>query len=47
MKLIKKKFDDYNDLELRAGIKEPANHLSQRIIDEISGETQFRLFVKK
>jgi len=43
----KKKFDDYNDLELRAGIKEPANHLSQRIIDEISGETQFRLFVKK
>ena len=43
----KKKFDDYNDLELRAGIKEPVNHLSKRIIDEISGETQFRLFVKK
>ena len=28
-------------------IKDPVNHLSQRIIEEISGETQFRLFVKK
>ena len=43
----KKKFDDYKDLESRAGIKEPVNHLSKRIIEEISGETQFRLFVKK
>jgi putative nucleotide binding protein len=43
----KKKFDDYEDLESRAGIKDPVNHLSKRIIEEISGETQFRLFVKK
>ena len=43
----KKKFDDYDDLELRAGIKEPVNHLTKRIIEEISGQTQFRLFVKK
>ena len=43
----KKKFDDYVDLESRAGIKDPVNHLSKRIIEEISGETQFRLFVKK
>ena len=43
----KKKFNDYKDLESRAGIKEPIRHLSKRIIEEISGETQFRLFVKK
>ena len=43
----KKKFDNYEDLESRAGIKDPVNHLSKRIIEEISGETQFRLFVKK
>ena len=43
----KKKFDDYKDLEDRAGIKEPIIHLSKRIIEEISGETQFRLFVRK
>ena len=47
MKLTKKKFENYEDLESRAGIKEPVNHLSKRIIEEISGETQFRLFVKK
>ena len=45
--LNKKKFDDYKDLEFRAGIKEPVKHLSKRIIEEISGETQFKLFVKK
>ena len=45
--ISKKKFDNYKDLEYRAGIKEPVNHLSKRIIEEISGETQFRLFVKK
>ena len=39
--------DSYDDIESRAGIKDPVNHLSQRIIEEISGETQFRLFVKK
>ena len=45
--ILKQKFENYEDLESRAGIKEPVNHLSKRIIEEISGETQFRLFVKK
>jgi len=45
--LNKKKFENYEDLESRAGVKDPVNHLSKRIIEEISGETQFRLFVKK
>ena len=43
----KQKFLNYKDMEERAGLKEPVNHLSKRIIEEISGETQFRLFVKK
>ena len=43
----KQKFQNYKDMEERAGLKEPVNHLSKRILEEISGETQFRLFVKR
>ena len=43
----KQKFLNYKEMEERAGLKEPVNHLSKRIIEEISGETQFRLFVKR
>ena len=43
----KQKFLNYKDMEERAGLREPVNHLSKRIIEEISGETQFRLFVKR
>ena len=43
----KQKFLNYQDLEERAGLKEPVNHLSKRILEEIAGETQFRLFVKR
>ena len=43
----KLKFLNYKDMEERAGLKEPVNHLSKRIIEEISGESQFRLFVKR
>ena len=43
----KQKFLNYKDMEKRAGLKEPVKHLSKRIIEEISGETQFRLFVKR
>ena len=34
-------------MEERAGLKEPVNHFSKRILEEITGETQFRLFVKR
>ena len=34
-------------MEDRAGLKEPVKHLSKRILEEIAGETQFRLFVKR
>ena len=40
-------FENINDIEKRAGLKEPINHLSQRIIEEISGETRMNLFVKR
>ena len=43
----KQKFTDYKDLEERAGLKEPVHHISKRIMEEITGITQFRLFVKK
>ena len=43
----KKKFIDYNDREERAGLKEPINHISKRILEEITGETQFKLFVRR
>ena len=41
------KFVNYKDMEDRAGLKEPVKHLSKRILEEIAGETQFRLFVKR
>jgi len=40
-------FENFNDIEKRAGLKDPINHLSQRIIEEISGETRMNLFVKR
>jgi len=43
----KQKFLSYKDMEDRAGLKEPVNHLAKRILEEITGETQFRLFVKR
>ena len=43
----KQKFTDYKDLEERAGLQEPVHHISKRIMEEITGVTQFKLFVKK
>ena len=42
----KVQFESFDDIEKRAGLKEPGKHLSQRIIEEISGETRMNLFVK-
>jgi len=39
-------FESFVDIEKRAGLKEPIKHISQRIIEEISGETRMNLFVK-
>ena len=43
----KVQFESFDDIEKRAGLKEPRKHLSQRIIEEISGETRMNLFVKR
>ena len=43
----KKKFESYQDLQERIGFKEPIKHISERILDEITGESRMNLFVKK
>ena len=40
-------FESFVDIEKRVGLKEPIKHISQRIIEEISGETRMNLFVKR
>jgi len=43
----KGQFESFVDIEKRVGLKEPIKHLSQRIIEEVSGETRMNLFVKR
>ena len=43
----KKKFESYRDLQERVGLKEPVKHISERIMDEITGESRMNLFVKR
>ena len=43
----KKPFESYDDIERRAGLKEPIMHLTKRILEEISGETRMNVFVKR
>ncbi len=42
-----KKFESYRDLQERVGLKDPVKHISQRIIDEIAGQSRMNLFVKR
>ena len=43
----KKKFESYQDLQERIGFKEPVKHISERIMDEITGQSRMNLFVKR
>jgi len=43
----KASFESFADIEKRAGLKEPIKHMSQRIVEEVSGETRMNLFVKR
>jgi putative nucleotide binding protein len=43
----KKKFESFDDLQSRVGLKEPIKHISKRIMEEITGEARMNLFVKK
>ena len=52
MKLIleereKKKFESFDDLQNRVGLKEPIKQICKRILEEITGETRMNLFVKR
>jgi len=43
----KKKFESYQDLQERVGFKDPVKHISERIMDEITGQSRMNLFVKR
>jgi len=43
----KKKFESFAELQDRVGLKEPVKHITQRILEEISGEARMNLFVKR
>ena len=43
----KQKFESYLDLQDRVGFKDPIKHISERILDEITGESRMNLFVKR
>lgn len=43
----KKKFESYVDLQERVGFNDPIKHITQRIIDELTGESRMNLFVKR
>ncbi|MDC8437665.1 MAG: DUF655 domain-containing protein [Candidatus Nitrosotenuis sp.] len=43
----KQPFVDFNDLQNRVGLKEPIKQITDRIMDEITGEVKVTLFVKK
>ena len=45
--ISRNKFSDYQDMEERAGLKDPVHHITKRIMEEITAETQFHLFVKR
>ena len=42
-----KQFESYQDLQERVGFKEPVKHISERIMDEITGQSRMNLFVKR
>jgi putative nucleotide binding protein len=43
----KKKFESFEDLQARVGLKEPIKQISKRIMEEITGEARMNLFVKR
>ena len=43
----KRSFADFNDIQDRVGLREPAKMLARRIVEELAGDTRVALFVKK
>ena len=43
----RKKFQSYADLQERVGLYDPIKHITQRIMDELTGQSRMNLFVKR
>lgn len=43
----KTKFESFEDLQNRVGLKEPIKQITKRIMEEITGEARMNLFVKR
>ncbi|HEX2067292.1 MAG TPA: DUF655 domain-containing protein [Nitrososphaeraceae archaeon] len=43
----KKRFESFEDIQNRVGLRDPAKLIAKRIIDEIAGEARMNLFVRK
>jgi len=43
----KQKFENFEDLQKRVGLKEPIKQITKRVIEEITGESRMNLFVKR
>jgi putative nucleotide binding protein len=43
----KKRFESFEDLQSRVGLREPAKLIVKRIVDEIAGQARMNLFVRK
>lgn len=42
-----KKFESFQDIQNRVGLKDPAKLISRRIVEEITGEARMSLFVRR
>lgn len=42
----KKPFQSFSDIQARAGISDPVKTITKRIIEELSGESKYRLFIR-
>ncbi len=43
----RQKFESYADLQERVGLKNPIKHITERILDEITGDQRMNIFVKR
>ena len=41
------KFESFDDIQKRVGLKEPIKQITKRIMEEITGQTRMNLFVKR
>ena len=43
----KKPFTDFDDVQKRVGLREPAKMIAKRIVEELAGDSRVSIFVKK